>query len=77
MKKNRVDATIAKLKELNYYVKVEKCQIFQNIKFADIKNEKDLEIYKFPSNAYDVIILTEANYDQIIFFNSFCRKNNI
>ena len=61
--KNRVDACLYKLQELNHYVRVE------GLKFA----EENLEILK----SYDVVILTEQNLNRQKLINDYCHKNCI
>ena len=69
---NRAERSIQKLQELNYYVKItlNKDDIFKNI-----TNENDIENLGFKK--FNVIILTECDNNTIIFFDRFCRKNNI
>ena len=61
--KNRVDACLYKLQELNHYVRVE------GLKFT----EENLEVLK----NYDVVILTEQSLTRQKLINDYCHKNGI
>ena len=69
--KNRALSSYKKLRELNYYVKVE-CNVnVFNLNEDDLKN-------KFNLNKFNVVIITECdNIDIIKFIDNFCRKNKI
>ena len=65
--KNRAQCCVKKLQDLNYYVKVTSS--------SDIlpKNENDMNILK----KYNVIVLTECDYETAISIDKYCRKNKI
>ena len=65
--KNRAECCIKKLQNLNYYVKVTSSK--DNLP----DNEKDMSKLK----KYNVIVLTECDYDIAIKINKFCRENKI
>ena len=66
--KNRAESCIKKLQNLNYYVKVTHSK--DNLP----DNEKDM---KAKLKKYNVIILTECDYDLAIRLDKFCRENKI
>ena len=65
--KNRAQSCIKKLQELNYYVKVTSCS--DNLP----SNEYEMHILK----KYNVIILTECDYQSALVIDKFCRENKI
>ena len=66
--KNRAESCIKKLQNLNYYVKVtsSKDNLPENVTDMNSKLKK-----------YNVIILTECDYDLAIRIDKFCRENKI
>ena len=66
--KNRAESCIKKLQNLNYYVKVSSCN--ENLP----GNDKDM---KLKLKKYNVIVLTECDYDLAIKLDKFCRENKI
>ena len=65
--KNRAQCCVKKLQDLNYYVKVN-----SSIEHLPT-NENNMNTLK----KYNVIILTECNYETAIVIDKFCRKNKI
>ena len=65
--KNRAESCIKKLQNLNYYVKVSSCT--DNLP----NDEKSMEILK----KYNVIVLTECDYETAVLIDKFCRENKI
>ena len=39
-------------------------------------DEETIECKEWKFNTYDVIILTEASYDEIVFLYNYCRKHS-
>jgi len=66
--KNRAEASIKKLQQLNVYVK-----IFSSTSFLP---KEESEIEKFFKD-FTVVILTQCDYETQILINNFCRKNGI
>ena len=66
--KNRAECCIKKLQNLNYYVKVTSSK--ENLPV----DNKDM---KLKLKKYNVIVLTECDYDLAIKIDKFCRENNI
>ena len=65
--KNRAESCIKKLQNLNYYVKVSSCT--GNLP----SDEKGMEVLK----KYNVIVLTECDYETAVLIDKFCRENKI
>ena len=65
--KNRAESCIKKLQDLNYYVKVTSST--DNLP-TDEKNMNSLK-------KYNVIVLTECDYETAVLINKFCRENKI
>ena len=65
--KNRAESCIKKLQDLNYYVKVSASK--ENLP----NDEKNMNTLK----KYNVIVLTECDYETAIIINKFCRENKI
>lgn len=68
---NRADQSLEKLQQLNYYVKLD---IFNENKPFPQKEE---ELIKIGLDQFNVVILTETDYDTQIAVDNFCRKRNI
>ena len=66
--KNRAESCIKKLQNLNYYVKVSACKDNLPDNITDMKTKL---------KKYNVIILTECDYDLAIILDKFCRDNKI
>ena len=67
--KNRAEASVNRLQQLNYYVKV------NSMKTSLPTTEEELDKMNF--NKYTVIILTECNYKTQIIIDEYCRKKKI
>ena len=65
--KNRAESCIKKLQNLNYYVKVTSST--DNLP----SDEKGMEVLK----KYNVIVLTECDYETAVLIDKFCRENKI
>ena len=65
--KNRAESCIKKLQNLNYYVKVSAST--ENLP----NDEKNISSLK----KYNVIVLTECDYETAILIDNFCRENKI
>ena len=65
--KNRAESCIKQLQDLNYYVKVTSCTDGLPTK------EKELSVLK----KYNVIVLTECDYQIAAMIDKFCRQNKI
>ena len=65
--KNRAESCIKKLQDLNYYVKVS----------ASTENLPNDEIKLDTLKKYNVIVLTECDYETALLINKFCRANKI
>ena len=68
--KNRAEASLNKIQQLNYYVKVDTTLLNQDLPTAEQDLEKLLK-------GYTVVILTETDYQTQVAINQYCRKNNI
>ena len=66
--KNRAESCIKKLQNLNYYVKVS--SLNENLP----ETEKDMQT---KLKKYNIIILTECDYDIALRLDKFCRENKI
>ena len=66
---NRAERSINKLQELNYYVK-----IFSSV--ANIPSE-EADLDKFGLKSFNIVILTQCDYETAIAVNKYCRKRNI
>jgi len=65
--KNRAESCIQKLQDLNYYVKVSASKESLQTDEKSLKNLKK----------YNVIVLTESDYETAMIINKFCRENKI
>ena len=65
--KNRAEACVKKLQDLNYYVKV--TALNENLP----TEEKNMNVLK----KYNVIVLTECDYTTAMLIDNYCRKNKI
>lgn len=66
---NRAEKSSKKLQQLNFYVKVS-----SNTEIIP-KTEEDLD--NFGLKDFNVVILTECDYETLIAINKYCRKRNI
>lgn len=64
---NRAAASVKKVQQLNYYVKV-------TLSKESLEDEKSIEAANIKD--YDVVIITEAPLDTQKLVNNYCRKNN-
>ena len=68
--KNRAAASLDKIQQLNYYVKVNTHMLDQRLPTKKEDIEKLLK-------GYTMVILTECDYEVQLAFNAYCRENKI
>lgn len=68
--KNRALASLNKIQQLNYYVKVDTALLDQKLPKEEAEIDKLLK-------GYTLVILTETDYEVQIAVNNYCRKNKI
>ena len=68
--KNRAEASLNKIQQLNYYVKVDTALLDQKLPKDEAELSKILK-------DYTLVILTENDYETQIAVNNYCRKNKI
>jgi len=68
--KNRAQASLNKIQQLNYYVNVDTALLDQNLPKEEAEIDKILK-------GYTLVILSETDYETLVAINKYCRKNHI